>query len=371
MPRQPRKLLLVISSLSGGGAERVLVLLAQGFLARGHEVAVATIFGRDCDFYTLPDGVERIALDLGGETSGLIAKLAGNARRCRALRRAIGGAAPDAVISFMSQTNVATLLASAGLGVPVIVTEHADPRQEPIGRAWRWLRRLTYRGAAKVVSVSRGVDAWFNWLPAERRAVIYNPVDLAALERESPSPDSSDWPHTILGMGRLEIEKGFDLLIDAFATVARDFPDWGLAILGEGSQRGALESRIAASGLGDRVRLPGAVPRPAARLKRADLFVLPSRHEGFGLALVEAMACGLPVVAADCPSGPTEIIHSGEDGLLVPPENADALAQAMAELMADAEKRRCLAQRAREAVQRFDLGRAVDAWERLLEGNQP
>ena len=362
-----------IPSLAGGGAERVLVRLAGGFLARGCHLTAITIFSREHDFYQLPDGVERVALDLGGPTSGLWPKVAGNLARVRALRDALRSAAADVVISFLTETNVLSLLAARGLGIPVVVVEQVDPRRHPLARPWRVLRRLTYPRAARLVSCSAGVDAAFGWLPAERRRVIFNPLD--PIEAE-PDPDPSQppcpplpfpWPHTVLGMGRLEHQKGFDLLIDAFARLAPGFPDWGLAILGEGSLRPRLQSQIDSRGLADRVLLPGAVPSAMAAMKQADLFVLSSRYEGFGLTLAEAMACGLAVIAADCPSGPGEIVRHGHDGLLVAAEDPAALARAMAELMSDAPQRRRLGVAARQSARRFDLDEVLPSWETLLE----
>jgi glycosyltransferase involved in cell wall biosynthesis len=357
---------MVIPSLAGGGAERVLVRLAGGLAGRGCQLTVITIFGRRHDFYQLPEGVARIALDLGSPTSRLWNKIAGNLRRVRGLRSALGEAAPDAILSFLTETNVLTLLAARGLGIPVIVTEHTDPRRHPLGGPWKLLRRLTYPRAARLVSVSAGVDAAFGWLPAKRRTVVYNPISLAEIDAERAPPLPFPWPHATLAMGWLEHHKGFDLLVDAFARVAARFPDWGLAILGEGSLRRRLQSQIESLGLADRILLPGAIRSPMATLKRADLFVLSSRYEGFGLTLVEAMACGLAVIATDCPSGPAEIVRHGHDGLLVPSEDAAALARAMAELMSDEPQRRRLGDAARESARRFDLDTAVQSWETLL-----
>jgi glycosyltransferase involved in cell wall biosynthesis len=361
------KILLIIPGLTAGGAERVLVLLAEGLLARGYRVEVVTIFGRQHDFYPLPEGVQRIALDMGGETDRLVDKLAGNLRRIAGVRGAIRAAAPDLVISFLSETNVLVLLAAVGLGVPVIVTEHIDSRWYPLGRAWKILRRLSYRHAARLVSASAGVDKGFSWLPAGRRVVIHNPVCPKESDAAVSPPLMFPWPHTVLAMGRLEAQKGFDLLIDAFGRLAADFPDWGLVILGEGSLRPRLSDQIKALGLGDRIQLPGITASPSATLRRGDLFVLSSRYEGFGLALVEAMAVGLPVVATDCPSGPAEIVHPGKDGLLVPAENVVALAGAMAQLMSDAADRRRLGENAQAVAQRFGLNTVMQAWERVID----
>ena len=361
-----RKVVLVIPGLTAGGAERVLVLLAGGLLAQGYRVDVVTIFGRQNDFYPLPEGADRIALDLAGDTYRLVDKLTGNLRRIAGLRGVIRAAAPDVVISFLSETNVLVLLAAVGLGIPVIVDEQIDSQWYPLGRAWKFLRRLSYRLAARLVSAGAGVDKGFSWLPAARRVVIHNPVGPEESEPAS-APLVFPWPHTVLAMGRLESQKGFDLLIDAFGRLAADFPDWGLAILGEGSLRPKLSAQIEAHGLADRIQLPGVTASPAATLRRGELFVLSSRYEGFGLALVEAMAVGLPVIATDCPSGPSEIVHHGEDGLLVPAENVTALAGAMAQLMSAAAERRRLGENARAAAQRFNVTTVTQSWEQVIE----
>ncbi|MFH1265875.1 MAG: glycosyltransferase, partial [Planctomycetota bacterium] len=286
MTKRPLRIAMVISSLSAGGAERVLVLLSKGLAALGHRVSVVTVFGEEDDFYTLPEGVDRVALDLGKTTRTPVEKITVNAGRLSSLRRALRRIGPDVVISFMPETNVLVLLAGLRTKAPVIATEHADPRKEWTNRTWKGLRRLAYRLASRVVSVSEGVDAYFSWLPKARRAVIPNPISLAELDAPAGEPLALAWPRAVAAMGRLEPEKGFDLLIDAFARLAAGFPDWGLVILGEGSERGRLESLAAGYGLRERVELPGVLEDPFSTLKRADLFVLSSRSEGFGNALV-------------------------------------------------------------------------------------
>ncbi len=357
---------MVIPSLSGGGAERVLVRMAEVLCRRGYQVVVATLFGPECDFYHLPDRVTRIAMHTGGTTTGAREKLTGNFRRVAVLRKVLRLVRPEIVVSFMIETNVLALLAAAGLHLPLVVTEHNDPRKKSTGIAWRLLRRVTYPWAAVLVSVSRGLDRSFQWLPSHRRCVIYNPIRLDQIEHQPAQPKPFGWERTTVAIGRLEFQKGFDLLVEAFSRVARHFPQWGLAILGEGTRRTELERQVANCGLSQRVALPGAVANPFPLLKGADLFVLSSRFEGFGIAVAEAMACGLPVIATDCPSGPAEIVRHGVDGLLVPPDNADRLADAMASLMADPAQRAELGARAAEAVRRFDLEQIANRWEWML-----
>jgi GalNAc-alpha-(1->4)-GalNAc-alpha-(1->3)-diNAcBac-PP-undecaprenol alpha-1,4-N-acetyl-D-galactosaminyltransferase len=365
MPSTTISLVFVISELSGGGAQRVLVSLVKGLAARGHRITVVTIFGRELDFFALPEGVQRVALGLGGDTVGLTAKLTANARRAAALRRAIRRARPDAVVSLLGQTNVMTLAATAGLGVPVIVAEHTDPFREPLGRPWNALRRMSYGRASRVISVNAAIDGYFGWIAGEKRAVIPNPVDLAELAADAPALEWP-WPHAIVAMGRLAPEKGFDLLIEAFAHVAGRVADWGLAILGEGPLRGELEALVAARGLGGRVMLPGAVASPGSTLRRAELFVLSSRWEALPMALIEAMASGLPVIATECMGSPADWIRPGRNAEVVPKEDAPRLAAAMVELIQNPAQRQRLGAEAAQSVRPFDLERIVDLWENLL-----
>jgi len=271
------------------------------------------------------------------------------------------------VISFLTEPNVLAVLAASRLNVPVIVTEHADPIKAGSGWIWRQMARLVYRRASRLVSVSAAVDQSFAWLPEAKRAVIPNPISFADVDAADAEPLPTPWPHTVVAMGRLEVEKGFDLLIDAFARLADDLPDWGLLILGVGSLHASLESLAAEHGLSQRVRLPGVIENPFSTLKQADLFVLSSRSEGFGNALVEAMACGLPAIATECWRTSPGLVRHDVDGLLVPPENTEALAAAMAELMGNDDLRTRLASQAIPSVRRFDLNEVTRAWDALLE----
>jgi glycosyltransferase involved in cell wall biosynthesis len=171
---------------------------------------------------------------------------------------------------------------------------------------------------------------------------------------------------TILGMGRLARQKGFDILIEAFARLAHRHPCWDLVIYGEGPERRALERMRDEYGLGERVAMPGLIADPREAFRRSDLFVLPSRYEGFPNALLEAMASGLPVVASRCPSGPAEIIEDARTGLLVPPEDPSALAAAIEKLMLDEKLRFSLGAAAREVREKYSTDRIVECWSRAL-----
>ena len=363
------RLTLVISSISGGGAERAAVLLAEGFLQQGHQVSFVTFRGKETDFYKLPDQVERIALDLKKPVT-LMEALWRNAQKIWILRQTICSLQPDIVISFLDRINILTLLALIQTGYPVLVSEQNNPLLASSGIWWDKLRNLTYPLAAKVVSSSKGVDDYFTWLPTTKRAVIYNPLVVVENDQNTVKLPKGAEPDKkwVIAMGRLTYQKGFDILLSAFQKIARKHLDWQLLILGEGELRSELENLREDLGLSDRVLFPGLISNPFPLLKHSKLFVLSSRFEGFGNVLIEAMACGLPVISYDCPSGPREIIRDGVDGILVPNEDKLALASAMDRLMSDSEERQSLAFCAPERAKQFSLEKIVERWELLFTG---
>ena len=363
------RLTLVTSSLSCGGAERAAILIAEGLLKKGHQVSFVTIAGTERDFYKVPDGVHRLALDIAGNSPTPFHALWNNLYRLRVLRQTIRALQPDAVISFMAEINILTLLALTQTNYPVIVNEQNNPDTDT-QNLWKQLRHWIYPRANKVVSVSEGVDSYFDdWLPKTQRAVIFNP-----LQPINDEPDTFDLPKGAnpnkkwaIAIGRLVYQKNFELLLSAFHKIIDRYPDWQLLIFGEGELRKELENLRDQLGLGDRVLLPGQTNNPIAVLKASQLFILSSRWEGLPAVLFEALACGLPVVSTDCPSGPREIIRDGVDGILVPNEDLSALIAVMERLMSDEEERKRLAARAPEVAERFSLDKIMGMWEVVLK----
>ncbi len=164
-------------------------------------------------------------------------------------------------------------------------------------------------------------------------------------------------------VGRLTRQKGFDLLIEAFARIATRHPEWKLVIWGEGDDRKSLEALRDALDLRDRVELPGVTQRPGLWVETADVFVLSSRYEGWGIVLLEAMAAGLPVVSFACEWGPSDMVKHGEDGILVPSNNVDALAEALSRMLGDGELRSRLAANAEASAKRYLPERILSQWD--------
>lgn len=377
------KIVLLVSSMHAGGAERVAATLVNAWSARGDEVTLIPTFssGGYC-FYPVSDAVDLVWLAdyAGTRRSGRFSA----AHRLLALRRLIRSRSPDVVVSFLTNVNVAAILATWGMKVPVIVCERTNPAvSRSASGVWRTLRRWLYPRADMVtVQADATVAPFARLVPGIRRlAVIPNPlpdtlanrppVDMSALSGTAGGaldPVSGlSARKRLMAMGRMVPDKQFAMLIDCFATLAEQHPEWDLWIWGEGPEREALGERVLLAGLQERIQLPGRTEMPWDELACAQGFVLSSAVEGFPNVLLEAMALGLPCVTFDCPSGPREMTRDGADGMLVPAGDAQALQAALHTLMSDAALRVELGERAAVAVRRrYALPAVLDAWDALF-----
>ena len=362
------RIAFVIPSLELGGAERTLAMLANAWAKRDKEVTVIIFNHSEGPSYPLHHNVRLCSLDVPNvRARHLWQAFSTNLQRVRRLRRAIRKGRPDVVISFMDFPNIITLLATRGLRVPLVITEHANPDYVDIGRVWDLLRRLMYRFADMLVCPTSQMAALLQKRVKVTGRGIPNPVELPAGVMQSNEPLRRDTGHVVVGVGRLVPQKGFDLLLEAFSRVAGRHPDWSVTIIGAGPLKDQLEAQSESLGLMQRVTFTGSLADPFPIMRSADLFVFSSRFEGFGNALAEAMACGLPVISFDCTAGPSDIIRHGIDGILVPPEDTGALAAAMDNLMGDPQERATLASRAPEVLARFSLERVLSLWEELFD----
>lgn len=361
------KLVFAVKTLDsrGGGAERVLATVASGLAARGHDVTVVTCQHRgDPSFYAFDERVRVAYLDV--PNAGRKTSLRDLGSRVRALRTFLRSHAPDVAIGFMHSIYVPLALAAIGTGCPVVASEHTSP-EHYVGRERElamlalvplMVRRMT------VVSeqVRRSFSPWFRW----RMSAVPNPVDLHV--GHPADARGGDGTKTLLSVGRLEVEKDHATLVSAFSRLAPQFPDWVLRIVGEGSLEPALREQVVGAGLSSRVQFAGFRSDIDAEYRAAQLFVLPSRYESFGLVLAEARLHQLPIVGfASCP-GTNQLVRDGENGRLVPNgDRVEQLTRVLRDLMSNPELRARLAGAPNDwIIQLFDRERILDRWEELL-----
>ena len=364
------KILFLVSSMQGGGAERVAALLANAWAARGHDVTLMPTFSArgECA-YPLSEAVQLDFLSDHCEPT------AGRLSRLMMLRRFIRSFGPDVIVSFLPHVNVAAILAAMGTRAPVIACERTYPPllAPPLPRSYRLLRRLTYPFAAALVAQTQGTADWLRRRARRTRIeIIANPVLLPMTDAEpavAPSSLVDTSKRILLWAGRMDTVKRPELAIDAFASLADQYPDWTLVMLGNGRLRSALQASVSARGLGERIYLPGFAGNLGAWYERADIYIMSSSTEGFPNSLLEAMAHGLASVAFDVPTGPAELSHNGQRLLLLPDNHQTArLSSALRSLMAHADRRKDLSDRAREVTTTYSLDRILAQWAELLSG---
>jgi GalNAc-alpha-(1->4)-GalNAc-alpha-(1->3)-diNAcBac-PP-undecaprenol alpha-1,4-N-acetyl-D-galactosaminyltransferase len=362
------QIVFVIYSLQAGGAERVLSIMANHWAGNSHKVTVITLDdGEKPSFYDIDSRIQQVSLDVAAVSKNGFVGILNNIRRIYKLRTAIRKTQAETIISFMTETNVLTLIASYGLCIPVIVTEHTDPWTGPVGDVWSKLRLRLYPRASRVVVLNQRAQEFFDKSQDIRTLVMPNPV---VIEDDTEPGDlniEASSGHLIVAMGRLSQEKRFDLLIRAYSSVATEYSEWNLMILGDGPERQALETLREELGLGDRIMLPGTVRHPHQLLKKADMFVSSSELEGFPMALCEAMACGLPVIAAEYHSAVHDIVEDGHNGIIVPAGDEQVLADTMIQLIEDPGERTRLAANSPEIGIRFSVDAIMKRWEQLLK----
>lgn len=356
------KLLFAIKSLagSGGGAERVLADVASELARRGHAVTVVSFDTVDADFYPFESKVKRARLGIGrsDRPSGPLEIL----RRVRAIRTFATRARPDVAVGFMHSIYLPLGFSLAGTGIPVVASEHIVFQHYRTVPFQQLLVRLTPLLADRMVVVSEFARRSFPAAMQALMAIIPNPVAIP-----TPREREGAGHRLVLNVGRLEKQKNQRTLVAAFAALAPDYPDWRLRIVGEGPERPALERQVERLGLASRVELPGVRRDIAAEYAAADIFVMPSIYESFGLATAEALAFRVPAVGfADCP-GTNELIQDGRNGILVGgPDAVHALAEGLSRLMDSAPLRAQLGQAGPDSVRRFSLAAVADRWEEVL-----
>jgi glycosyltransferase involved in cell wall biosynthesis len=366
------RLLIFIYSMGNGGAERVTANLANYWAAKGWDITIVTLAPLSLNFYELHPAIKSISLYLASESGNILAGMWNNTRRVLALRQTLRQIQPNIALGMMSTASV--LLALAAWGLPTlrtIGTERNFPPQQPLGYLWENLRSKSYGLLNAVTALTSEGQNWIkNYTKATKVMVIPNPVTWPLVGKEpqiSPRAFCQTGRQLLLAVGRLDQQKRFDWLIEAFTKLAAKHSNWDLAIVGEGSLRAKLERQVRESGFEKRIFLPGRAGNVNEWYEQADLFVISSHHEGFPNTLIEAMSYGLAAVSFDCDTGPRDIIRHELDGLIVPPGDVAALSAALDKIMGDDLLRLGFAERAIEVRERFSIEKMAGLWEQLFE----
>ncbi|MES9905893.1 MAG: glycosyltransferase [Sedimenticola sp.] len=366
------KILFVVPSLAGGGAERIVVLLLE-YLDKGKYEPILVTF-ETVTRYTIK-GCENLKV-IGLNKYSIV----GNSMLAVALAGVLRKEKPAVTVSFM---NFANIVASAAKKISftdtyLVHSDHSDltalMNTGRYGVVRRLVTRCFYKVADKRICVSLGVerDICENWGgKTDKCLTIHNPVDYLSIQRSALEAVTEPWLNddipVIIACGRLSTEKNYPLLLSAFSQLI-DSVDVRLVILGEGEGRLEIKALVDEHGLSNSVKLLGFVSNPFSYLAKSTIFVLSSDWEGFGNVIIEAMACGLPVISTRCPSGPEEIISHMENGILFPVGDVDACTSAIQTLLCDEGLRQRLSEKGRERSKQFDISRVVKQYEAVFDG---
>jgi glycosyltransferase involved in cell wall biosynthesis len=374
MKRQ--RVLFFVSSLAGGGAERVMVDLLRNIDRNTFQPLLVLLHQFEDSPYRqhLPEDIRVIVV--ARKKDSVSAKL----KQLLAFFKVVRREKPDVILSMLTHNNIMSLLSGLLFGIRVIACEHntlsevmkTEEGQSMLGMPVAPMVKVLYRFAENIITVSEGIKSDLIsaiGISPHRIKTIYNPIDLNRVNSLMHAPPGhpffAEQKPVVVAMGRMTAQKRFDILLNAFSRVILS-TDARLIILGEGPERTRLENMVKDLGIEEKVSLAGFQRNPYALLAHADVFVLSSQYEGLPMAILEAMACGLPVISTDCRSGPTEILEDGQCGILVPVNDEAALAEAMTELLKDKKQREELSERGKERVRDFSVGKIVRQYEEII-----
>lgn len=351
------KVSIFVNSLSGGGAERVACNLAGFLVGRGHKVDLLTVSNSGAA-YGLDPGVNHVALEKGRRIRFAPLRRIGKLLR---LREYIKKTDTDAYLVMLLPTIRSLLYFKKLIRVSVIIAERCDPASYPAPEQ-KFLVPCAQKADA-VVFQTADAQAWYGKAAEGKSRVIPNAINPEFIKE----PYTGERRKVIVAIGRLTDQKNFSLLLHAFAAVADKFPDYSLAIFGNGPSLAAHKALAESLGIGERTKFPGFVTDIGEKILDASLFVLSSDYEGMPNALMEAMALGLPCISTDCPAGgPRYLIQDGENGLLVPVGDRDALAAAMEKVLSDKELAQRLGGNARDICGRLSAEKIYGQWEEFI-----
>lgn len=348
-----RRIAFIIGGMGCGGAERVISILANSYSDSGWQADILMLLYDQCA-YKLRENIRLINFCNKNKPRILYLPV-----WIYKIRKYIKKAEPDRIVSFIGRINVITLIAGFGLGRDIIISERSNPKKDGRSFIARLAAYVVYPMAKRIIFQTEAEQRCFPSYIRQKSVIIPNPVEVktSALEKRNPK---------IVTAGRLTREKNHRMLINAFAKIKAEHPQYCLYIYGEGVLRAELEEQIEKMGLSDSVFLPGNVCDLHARIADAEIFVLSSYYEGLSNALIEAMMMGLPCISTSY-DGVTELIQNGKNGLLVKPNDDEQLYRLLNILIKDKEKALHIGRLGQISVEHMRLENCIPVWRSSIE----
>ncbi|MBU0533651.1 MAG: glycosyltransferase [Candidatus Omnitrophica bacterium] len=362
-----QKIMFIISSLGIGGVEKIVINILKNLDENKFSPTLVLLASDTTLQGELPDNISIIKLGIEGHFATL--------RLILPLARIIQREKPQTIVSFMWGINLIVLLTKFFIcsSVKIILSERIHLGKDIPNYKFSFLRRFLvkkfYPQSGAIIAISSGIkqnliDEF--GIPEEKIRVIHNGIDLGNIETLAKALFQPTFKEYIIAVGRLEKQKNYSLLLKVFAKVNKKH-DIGLVILGEGKERKNLKILIRELGLDGKVLMPGVVDNPYSWLAHGKVFVLCSKYEGFGNVIIEAMACKIPVVATNCPSGPGEIINDGVTGLLVENNNVEKLEVAILKFLNNPSLVKEISEKAFAEVKQWDIKQVTKDYETVIQ----
>lgn len=350
------EIIFISNEVANGGAGRVISILANSFTRKGHHVSVYS-FNNRYKTYPMDSLVKQIFLTIRHKQ-----KLINKLDRILQLRQVFKKSPGAAIIAFEYFVNMQTIIAGLGLRNKIVISERNDPAQQDGRRIIKYMRDFLYRFADVLVCQTPDAKAYFPKAIQKKTVVIANPI-----QKELPASIRGEQKKEIVYFGRLEKQKNLPLLIDAFALLHKEHPEFALSLYGDGSEKHRLEIYLADKNLQNYVSLHGSILDIHQKIRDCTMFVSSSDYEGLSNSMIEAMAVGLPCIATDCPCGGARMmITSYENGILVPVRDVQAMYEAMKYIIENPQEAAYMAKNAARVRRDLAAGKIATQWERII-----